>query len=307
MATVKGDVHDIGKNIVGVVLQCNNYEVIDLGVMVPAAKILDTARELQVDIIGLSGLITPSLDEMCHVAAEMERQNFELPLLIGGATTSRVHTAVKIHPNYHKGQAVYVTDASRAVGVAQSLMSKEARGPYVETVREDYAQIAAAHARGQDDKKRLTLADARANGLKLDPAQPAAQRPQFLGTKVLENYPLEKLVPYIDWTPFFQTWELTGLSLLRRCSRPLRCILKHPPIPSPPRARGSRAHSSRTWSRIDSCTLGVVGRLERFEHPAADRLHLVDAHAAGGERRRADADARWGPSACAGRTGSCSC
>ena len=128
MATVKGDVHDIGKNIVGVVLQCNNYEVIDLGVMVPAAKILDTARELQVDIIGLSGLITPSLDEMCHVAAEMERQNFELPLLIGGATTSRVHTAVKIHPNYRKGQAVYVTDASRAVGVAQSLMSKDARG-----------------------------------------------------------------------------------------------------------------------------------------------------------------------------------
>ena len=155
MATVKGDVHDIGKNIVGVVLQCNNYEVIDLGVMVPAAKILDTARELQVDIIGLSGLITPSLDEMCHVAAEMERQNFELPLLIGGATTSRVHTAVKIHPNYRKGQAVYVTDASRAVGVAQSLMSKEARGPYVEGVREDYRQIAAAHARGQDDKKRL--------------------------------------------------------------------------------------------------------------------------------------------------------
>jgi 5-methyltetrahydrofolate--homocysteine methyltransferase len=210
MATVKGDVHDIGKNIVGVVLQCNNYEVIDLGVMVPAAKILETAREQQVDIIGLSGLITPSLDEMCHVAAEMERQNFELPLLIGGATTSRVHTAVKIHPNYRKGQAVYVTDASRAVGVAQSLMSKEARGPYIETVREDYAQIAAAHARGQDDKKRLTLADARANSLKLSRDVEPAPRPQFIGTRVFENYPLEKLVPYIDWTPFFQTWELTG-------------------------------------------------------------------------------------------------
>jgi 5-methyltetrahydrofolate--homocysteine methyltransferase len=208
MATVKGDVHDIGKNIVGVVLQCNNYEVIDLGVMVPAAKILETARELQVDIIGLSGLITPSLDEMCHVAAEMERQNFDLPLLIGGATTSRVHTAVKIHPNYRKGQAVYVTDASRAVGVAQSLMSKQARAPYIETVREDYAQIAAAHARGQDDKKRLTLADARANAIKLDGQ--AAPAPQFLGTRVFENYPLEKLVPYIDWTPFFATWELTG-------------------------------------------------------------------------------------------------
>ena len=210
LATVKGDVHDIGKNIVGVVLQCNNYEVIDLGVMVPAAKILETARQEQVDIIGLSGLITPSLDEMCHVAAEMERQNFDLPLLIGGATTSRVHTAVKIHPNYRKGQAVYVTDASRAVGVAQALMSKEGRAPYVENTRTEYAQIAAAHARGQDDKKRLTLADARANGLTLDPKQALAPRPQFLGTRVLQNYPLSKLVDYIDWTPFFQTWELTG-------------------------------------------------------------------------------------------------
>lgn len=210
MATVKGDVHDIGKNIVGVVLQCNNYEVIDLGVMVPAAKILETAREQQVDIIGLSGLITPSLDEMCHVAAEMERQNFDLPLLIGGATTSRVHTAVKIHPNYRNGQAVYVTDASRAVGVAQALMSKDGRAAYVENTRAEYAQIAAAHARGQEDKKRLSFADARGNALKLDPAQALAPKPQFLGTKVLQNYPLAKLVDYIDWTPFFSTWELTG-------------------------------------------------------------------------------------------------
>jgi len=210
LATVKGDVHDIGKNIVGVVLQCNNYEVIDLGVMVPAAKILETARELQVDMIGLSGLITPSLDEMCHVAAEMERQNFDLPLLIGGATTSRVHTAVKIHPNYRNGQAVYVADASRAVGVAQSLISKEGRKTFVEGVRDDYVQIAAAHARGQTDKKRLPIADARAKALTLDPAQPLAPKPQFLGTKVLENYPLAKLVDYIDWTPFFSTWELTG-------------------------------------------------------------------------------------------------
>ena len=135
MATVKGDVHDIGKNIVGVVLQCNNYEVVDLGVMVPAAKILETAQKEEADIIGLSGLITPSLDEMCHVAAEMERQGFELPLLIGGATTSRVHTAVKIHPNYRRGQAVYVTDASRAVGVAGNLMSAQARGGYVAEIR----------------------------------------------------------------------------------------------------------------------------------------------------------------------------
>src|SRR5213076_305717 len=156
MATVKGDVHDIGKNIVGVVLQCNNYEVVDLGVMVPAAKILETAQKESADIIGLSGLITPSLDEMCQVAAEMERQGFDLPLLIGGATTSRVHTAVKIHPNYRRGHAVYVTDASRAVGVAQSLMSQEARPRYIADIRTEYARIAAAHARGEENKQRLS-------------------------------------------------------------------------------------------------------------------------------------------------------
>src|SRR5436190_20387485 len=168
MATVKGDVHDIGKIIVGVVLQCNNYEVVDLGVMVPAAKILETAQAENADIIGLSGLITPSLDEMCHVAAEMERQGFELPLLIGGATTSRVHTAVKIHPNYQRGQAVYVNDASRAVGVAQSLMSDSARPAYIDETRAEYAKIAAAHARAQEDKTRLSLSAARANAPKLD-------------------------------------------------------------------------------------------------------------------------------------------
>ncbi len=168
MATVKGDVHDIGKNIVGVVLQCNNYEVIDLGVMVPAAKILETARVEKADIIGLSGLITPSLDEMCHVAAEMERQGFELPLMIGGATTSRVHTAVKIHPNYRRGQAVYVNDASRAVGVAQALMSANGRAPYVAELRGEYARIASAHARAQEEKTRLPLGQARGNALKLD-------------------------------------------------------------------------------------------------------------------------------------------
>ncbi len=166
MATVKGDVHDIGKNIVGVVLQCNNYEVIDLGVMVPAAKILETAKAEKADIIGLSGLITPSLDEMCHVAAEMERQGFDMPLMIGGATTSRVHTAVKIHPNYRRGQAVYVNDASRAVGVAQALMSATAPS-YVGGIRGEYVKIAAAHARAQEDKVRLPLAAARANALKL--------------------------------------------------------------------------------------------------------------------------------------------
>src|SRR6476660_6465294 len=171
MATVKGDVHDIGKNIVGVVLQCNNYEVVDLGVMVPAAKILETARTERADIIGLSGLITPSLDEMCHVAAEMERQGFELPLMIGGATTSRVHTAVKIHPNYKRGQTVHVNDASRAVAVVGNLMSEDARPAYLARVRDEYVRIASAHQRGEETKQRLRLPDARANALKLDWSQ----------------------------------------------------------------------------------------------------------------------------------------
>jgi 5-methyltetrahydrofolate--homocysteine methyltransferase len=211
MATVKGDVHDIGKNIVGVVLQCNNYEVVDLGVMVPAAKILETAKAENADIVGLSGLITPSLDEMCLVAAEMERQGFEVPLLIGGATTSRVHTAVKIHPNYSRGQAVYVNDASRAVGVAQALMSKAARGAYIDDTRAEYAKIAAAHARAQDEKVRLPLPAARANALKLDwTGINAPKKPTFFGTRVLKDYPIKELIDYIDWTPFFMTWELSG-------------------------------------------------------------------------------------------------
>jgi len=209
LATVKGDVHDIGKNIVGVVLQCNNYEVIDLGVMVPADKILETARKEKCDIVGLSGLITPSLDEMCLVAAEMERRDFDLPLLIGGATTSRVHTAVKIHPNYKRGQTVYVTDASRAVGVASALMGRDSRAKYVGEVREEYARIATAHARGQEDKRRLPLAAARGNAFK--PQWAALPRPPgFLGTRVLADYPIAELVDTIDWSPFFATWELTG-------------------------------------------------------------------------------------------------
>ncbi|HMK81208.1 MAG TPA: methionine synthase [Xanthobacteraceae bacterium] len=210
MATVKGDVHDIGKNIVGVVLQCNNYQVIDLGVMVPATKILETAKAEQADIIGLSGLITPSLDEMCHVAAEMEREGFALPLLIGGATTSRVHTAVKIHPNYRRGQAVYVTDASRAVGVVSQLMSKQLAGAYIGEVREEYARIAAAHARGEENKRRLSLKDARRNALALDWTRYVPPQPSFLGTRVFADYPIAELIDYIDWSPFFSTWELTG-------------------------------------------------------------------------------------------------
>lgn len=209
MATVKGDVHDIGKNIVGVVLACNNFKVVDLGVMVPAQKILDTAREINADIIGLSGLITPSLDEMCHVAAEMERQGFELPLMIGGATTSRVHTAVKIHPNYARGQAVYVTDASRAVGVASSLLS-DRKVVYIDDIRGEYARIAEEHARSREEKRRLTIAEARANRFVPEWTGYVPPRPTFLGTKVFESYDLADLVPYIDWTPFFSTWEMRG-------------------------------------------------------------------------------------------------
>jgi 5-methyltetrahydrofolate--homocysteine methyltransferase len=210
MATVKGDVHDIGKNIVGVVLACNNYEVIDLGVMVPAQKILETARKEKVDVIGLSGLITPSLDEMVHVASEMEREGFDIPLLIGGATTSRVHTAVKIHPNYNQGQAVYVTDASRAVGVVSSLLSPEMKDGYVETIQAEYRKVAEAHARSEADKKRLPIEKARANALKIDWASYQPPKPTFTGARVFRSYDVAELVPYIDWTPFFQTWELKG-------------------------------------------------------------------------------------------------
>ncbi|PLX38338.1 MAG: methionine synthase [Hyphomicrobiales bacterium] len=208
LATVKGDVHDIGKNIVGVVLQCNNFEVVDLGVMVPMQTILEKAREAKADIIGLSGLITPSLDEMCHIAAEMEREGMDLPLMIGGATTSRVHTAVKIHPNYKRGQAIYVTDASRAVGVAARLVGSE-RAAYYDEIRADYAEIQAGHARGRSGRQRLNLADAQANAPKYDFAGNAPQKPSFLGTRAIE-VPLETLVPYIDWTPFFATWEMVG-------------------------------------------------------------------------------------------------
>jgi 5-methyltetrahydrofolate--homocysteine methyltransferase len=210
MATVKGDVHDIGKNIVGVVLACNNYEVIDLGVMVPAQKILETARKEGVDIIGLSGLITPSLDEMVHVAGEMEREGFDIPLLIGGATTSRVHTAVKIHPQYERGQAVYVTDASRAVSVVSSLLSPDAKAPYVETLRAEYRRVADAHARAEADKQRLPIERARANRMPIDWAAYQPPKPAFTGTRVFRTYDVGELVPYIDWTPFFQTWELKG-------------------------------------------------------------------------------------------------
>jgi 5-methyltetrahydrofolate--homocysteine methyltransferase len=209
MATVKGDVHDIGKNIVGVVLACNNYEIIDLGVMVPTQKILETAKAEKVDVIGLSGLITPSLDEMVHVAAEMEREGFDIPLLIGGATTSRVHTAVKIHPRYARGQAVHVNDASRAVGVVSNLLSDE-KVTFIEQVRAEYAKAAAAHERAEAEKRRLPLESARDNAFKPDWSGYTPPKPSFLGTRVFEDFDLAELAQYIDWTPFFQTWELKG-------------------------------------------------------------------------------------------------
>ncbi len=210
MATVKGDVHDIGKNIVGVVLACNNYEIIDLGVMVPTAKILETAKAEKVDAIGLSGLITPSLDEMVHVASEMEREGFTIPLLIGGATTSRVHTAVKIHPQYSSGQTVHVHDASRAVNVVSALLSDDQRPAYIADIRAEYQKVADKHAQGEADKQRLPLEKARANGFKTDWVALTPPKPSFLGTRVFENVDLSELARHIDWTPFFQTWELKG-------------------------------------------------------------------------------------------------
>jgi len=209
MATVKGDVHDIGKNIVGVVLQCNNYEVIDLGVMAPADRILNEAKKQGVDIIGLSGLITPSLDEMRHVAAEMRRRNFDIPLLIGGATTSKPHTAVKIAPNYDHG-VVYVTDASRAVGVAGALMSAHRKAEYLADIRDEYARIRDQHEKGRERNPRIPLAEARARAVKIDWPRYNPPEPSFTGARSFRDYDLKTLADYIDWTPFFASWELAG-------------------------------------------------------------------------------------------------
>ena len=207
IATVKGDVHDIGKNIVGVVLQCNNYDVIDLGVMVPAEKILQTARLENVDIIGLSGLITPSLDEMVYVAKEMQRQGFTIPLMIGGATTSRAHTAVKIEPHY-QGSTVYVTDASRGVGVASNLLSTDLKNDFIKSIHEEYEEVRARHKGREAKTKQHSLEDARKNKFNWSGYEPV--KPAFLGNKVIKDFPLAQLVSYIDWTPFFQTWEMAG-------------------------------------------------------------------------------------------------
>ena len=209
LATVKGDVHDIGKNIVGVVLQCNNYEVIDLGVMVPCARILETARREAVDIIGLSGLITPSLEEMTFVAGEMQREGFTIPLLIGGATTSRVHTAVKIEPNY-KGPTVHVIDASRAVGVAGNLRSDSLRPDYVAGIHAEYQDVRTQRGSRKAEERHQAVSDARKNRLAIDWQVQNPPKPCFVGARTLEDYPLEELARLIDWTPFFQTWELAG-------------------------------------------------------------------------------------------------
>ncbi|MCC6865105.1 MAG: methionine synthase [Ignavibacteria bacterium] len=209
LATVKGDVHDIGKNIVGVVLGCNNYEVIDLGVMVPADKILDTAIEKNVDMIGLSGLITPSLDEMVHVAKEMERRGFKVPLLIGGATTSKIHAAVKIAPNY-TNPTVHVLDASRSVTVAGSLMNKENRENYIHSVKQEYDRMRISHKGRKDEKKYLTINEARNRKFKTDWKTLNITKPVFTGNKVFSNFPLERIREKIDWTPFFLLWEMKG-------------------------------------------------------------------------------------------------
>jgi 5-methyltetrahydrofolate--homocysteine methyltransferase len=209
IATVKGDVHDIGKNIVSVVLQCNNFEVVNLGVMVPAEKILTAAREEGADMIGLSGLITPSLEEMAHVAREMQRQGFSMPLLIGGATTSRVHTAVKIAPHYSRGPVIYVSDASRSVGVCQSLVSDDAAQRFIAEVTAEYERVRAQHA-AKKGPELIDLASARANATRIDWTGYAPPKPKFLGRRLFRNYDLAMIAKYVDWGPFFQTWDLHG-------------------------------------------------------------------------------------------------
>ncbi|MCX7961371.1 MAG: methionine synthase [Burkholderiales bacterium] len=251
IATVKGDVHDIGKNIVAVVLQCNNFEVVNLGVMVPAQKILQTAREQNCDIVGLSGLITPSLEEMVQVAREMEREGFTIPLLIGGATTSRTHTAVKIAPAY-RGPVVYVPDASRAVGVVQNLVSPESRAAFVASVRADYERIRAQHAAKKGPGLLLPIAEARRRRARIDWARYAPPEPKVPGITVLADYPLERLLAYIDWGPFLQAWELAG---------PYPAILDDPTVGETARrllaeAREFLARAVREkWMRAD----GVLG------------------------------------------------
>jgi 5-methyltetrahydrofolate--homocysteine methyltransferase len=209
LATVKGDVHDIGKNIVGVVLACNNYDVIDLGVMVPSEKIIEAAKREKVDVIGLSGLITPSLDEMVHFAKELQREKMDLPLLIGGATTSRIHTAVKIDPVY-SGPVVHVLDASRSVPVASELISAQSRPAFQQKVKDEYAKLRVDHESRKQTRNFISLREARENKTRIDWKSTTYTRPTFIGKREFIAYPLEEIRKYIDWTPFFQTWMLAG-------------------------------------------------------------------------------------------------
>jgi len=209
MATVKGDVHDIGKNIVSVVLQCNNYKIVDLGVMVPAERILEVARDEEADAIGLSGLITPSLDQMVHVASEMSRLGFDVPLLIGGATTSKTHTAVKIAPEY-PGPTVHVLDASRSVGVVSKLLDPVGGASYADEIQRGYDEVRSAFSARQERRRLLPLQEARHRRFDTDWTAYAPPRPSATGVDVFDDYPLEEIRAYIDWTPFFRAWELAG-------------------------------------------------------------------------------------------------
>merc|ERR1711871_1377975 len=206
MSTVKGDVHDIGKNIVGVVLGCNNYTVIDIGVMCNAKDIMQACKKNNADILGCSGLITPSLDEMVFVAKEMERLNLKIPLLIGGATTSKMHTAVKVAPNYPSGFAMHVLDASRAVSVCESLLNDKKRAEFIEDVREQYEELREDHYASLASRKFLPLEKARSKMLSVDWASVDIPKPKMLGVKTFKNYDLKEMLPYIDWNPFFQVW-----------------------------------------------------------------------------------------------------
>jgi 5-methyltetrahydrofolate--homocysteine methyltransferase len=209
MATVKGDVHDIGKNIVSVVLSCNNYEIIDMGVMVPTETIIETAIAEKVDIIGLSGLITPSLDEMIHIAKELEKKKLKIPLLIGGATTSKIHTALRIDPEY-SAPVVYVKDASRSVNVVNNLLSESLKENYIKDLKEEYQKSIEKYEKTKSGDKYLAIEDARKNQFKIDWTKYEAKRPAFFGNKLLENFPIKQLIKYIDWTFFFHQWDVPG-------------------------------------------------------------------------------------------------
>src|SRR5580698_10121250 len=286
LATVKGDVHDIGKNIVGVVLACNNYEIIDLGVMTPASKILAVAREKKAHAIGLSGLITPSLDEMVHVASEMEREGFDIPLLIGGATTSRVHTAVKIHPRYSRCQTVHVNDASRAVGVVASLLSPETRATTIQSVRAEYRKVADAHERSEADKVRVPLAKARANAFKADWSAYRPTTPTYFGPRAYEWNDLADLARYIDWTPFFQTWELKGR---------YPAILDDPAQGAAARALFAEAHHRRTMVHAESSGRLLAGGAGRRRRQAIRRRFAHDANRDFVHAAPAARPPRWAP------------